>query len=59
MNDRDQKKWIESLCINKKFPFTYNGITNNNLNFGHDIKNFFQDRFIEVEFSIHSELKRT
>lgn len=34
---------MESIYIAKKFLFTYNGITNKNSNFSHNIDNFYQD----------------
>lgn len=54
IDDGDKKEWMKSLCVEDKFLFTYNGITNNNSNYGHDIKEFWQDQFIVMEFSIYS-----
>lgn len=41
IDNRDKKKCMESLCTDGKFSFTYNGITNNNSNPSHDIKEFW------------------
>lgn len=54
INNRDNKKWMKSLCDVKKFPFTYKNITNNNPNPGHNTEEFWQNRFVTVEFNIYS-----
>lgn len=32
-----------SLCIEEKFLYIYDGISNNNPNFGHNIEEFWKD----------------
>lgn len=54
MDNGDEKKWIERLCTNGMFLFTYDGITDNNTNPNHDIKEFCQDQLVALEFSIYS-----
>lgn len=39
--------------MERKLSFTYDVITDNNPNPGHDIEEFWQDQFMVVEFSIH------
>lgn len=51
MEDREEKKWMESMYDGIKFSFIYDGIADINPNPGHDIVEFQQGRFVVVEFS--------
>ena len=41
MDDRDEKELMKTLYTDEKFPFTYDGIIDNNPNSDHDIKEFW------------------
>lgn len=40
MDNKEEKKWIESLYTIKKFLLTYNSITDKNLNLDYNIEEF-------------------
>lgn len=54
MEDKDEEEWMESLCMEGKFLFTYNSIADKNPNPGHDIEEFRRGRFVVVELSTHT-----
>lgn len=45
---------MESICDRGTFLFSYNGITNKNLNFKYDIKQFWRNWFITTKFSTYA-----
>ncbi len=53
MDDGDEKEWMERLCSEGTFPFTYDGIADINPNSGHDIDQFRPGRNVAAEFSTH------
>lgn len=59
MDEGGEKNQMEILYTGEKFLFTYDGITNNNPHPGHNIKEFQQNQFVVMEFSIHSINFRT
>ncbi len=54
MDDGDEKEWMERLCSEGTFPFTYDGIANINPNPGHDIDQFRPGQNVAAKFSIHA-----
>lgn len=59
MDDSNERDWMDRLCDGKKIPFTYDGITDNNPNPGHDHQEFRQGRHVAVEFMTHAINFRT
>ena len=59
MDDNDEREWMSQLCDKKKFPFTYNGIKDENPNPGYDVEEFRQGREVAVEFTTHAINFRT
>lgn len=54
MDNNEQREWMNKLCDEKKFPFTYNGVDDRNPNPGYDLKEFRHGREVAVEFTTHA-----
>ncbi len=54
IKDGDEKEWMERLCNEGTFPFTYNDIADINPNSGHDIEQFRPKRNITAKFSTYA-----
>lgn len=53
IEDKKEKKWMESICDGNNFLFTYNNIININSNLDHEIGKFWGGCFVTVEFRVY------
>ena len=54
MKDDDEKKWMESLCDDRTFPFIYNGIADRNPNPRYNYEEFRPGKQVAVKFTTHA-----